>query len=270
MAEMTFSFDTKTKRYRPANAYWLGRFAKLAYGNANAIRTAVAAWGFDRFRFFDRDDTQAFAAGSADCVIVAFRGTEPKELRDWLTDADCRLVDGPFGKVHDGFYRALREVWDEIAATVAQFQDRAQSLWLTGHSLGAALAALAAAELRDKPDKPVYGLYTFGQPRTGDRVFKRTFDRDFESQCFRFVNNNDLVTRVPTRAMGYSHVGTFLYFDEDGDLKDDPGFWFRFLDGIKGDIEDLGKPGLDGINDHSMDCYLANLEKNLSVNPLER
>jgi triacylglycerol lipase len=70
--------------------------------------------------------------------------------------------------------------------------------------------------------------------------------------------------------MGYSHVGTFLYFDEDGDLKDDPGLWFRFLDSMKGSIEDLGKPGLDGINDHSMDRYLANLKKNLSVNPFER
>jgi triacylglycerol lipase len=270
MADIAFSFDAKTTRYRPANAYWLGRFAQLAYRDANVIKTAVAGWGFGKFRFFDNDDTQAFVAGSAGSVIVAFRGTEPKELQDWLTDADCRLVSGPFGKVHDGFYGALREVWDDIAATISQFQDKAQSLWFTGHSLGAALAALAVASLRDKPDKPVYGLYTFGQPRTGDRNFERTFDQDFESQCFRFVNNNDLVTRVPMRAMGYSHVGTFLYFDEDGDLKDDPGLWFRFLDSMKGSIEDLGKPGLDGINDHSMDRYLANLKKNLSVNPFER
>ena len=270
MPDIAFSFDSKTTRYRPANAYWLGRFAKLAYSDANGIKKAVAAWGFHKFRFFDRDDTQAFAAGSADAVIVAFRGTEPKELQDWMTDADCRLVDGPFGKVHAGFYGALREVWDEVAATIAQFQDRAQSLWFTGHSLGAALAVLAVAELRAKPDKPVYGLYTFGQPRAGDRDFERTFDQYFKSLCFRFVNNNDLVTRVPPRALGYSHVGTFLYFDEDGDLKDDPGFWFRFLDRAKGAVEDLGKPGLDGVNDHGMDRYLANLKKNLPVNPLER
>jgi hypothetical protein len=135
MADIAFSFDAKTTRYRPANAYWLGRFAQLAYRDANVIKTAVAGWGFGKFRFFDNDDTQAFVAGSAGSVIVAFRGTEPKELQDWLTDADCRLVSGPFGKVHDGFYGALREVWDDIAATISQFQDKAQSLWFTGTAL---------------------------------------------------------------------------------------------------------------------------------------
>lgn len=53
------------------------------------------------------------------------------------------------------------------------------------------------------------GLYTFGQPRTGDREFARKPDADFEQQTFRYVNNNDIVTRVPFRAMNYSHVGLF-------------------------------------------------------------
>jgi triacylglycerol lipase len=113
------------------------------------------------FAFFGRDETQAFVAGKDGMIIVAFRGTELKKLQDWLTDADFELVDGPLGKVPDGFYRALRLVWCELLQAVHDFQDTLLSLWLTGHRLGAALATLATAILQAE-DKPVYGLYTFG------------------------------------------------------------------------------------------------------------
>ena len=97
------------------------------------------------------------------------------------------------------------------------------------------------ASLRDE-DKPVHGLYTFGQPRTGDRNFERTINADFKPRCFRFVNNNDVVTRVPLRAMNYSQVGTFLYFDAEENLTDDLHWWYQFSDRVEGRIDDLGKP----------------------------
>jgi triacylglycerol lipase len=261
-----FSFVSNTTKYQPANALALGKAAKLAYDSKQKIKKEVTSWGFGKFEFFDRDDTQAFVAGNDDAIIVAFRGTQPNKLQDWITDADFELVDGPFGKVHAGFYRALRVVWREVSQAIRDFQDKGQSLWFTGHSLGAALATLAVATLR-ADDKPVYGLYTFGHPRTGDRTFAANFNVDFKPRCFRFVHNNDVVTRVPLRAMTYSHVGTFLYFDKGGKLDDDLACWYRLLDSVEGRIEDLGKPGTDGIKDHSMDTYLKWLEKNKNENP---
>ena len=76
---------------------------------------------------------------------------------------------------------------------------------------------------------------------------------DFKAQCFRFVNHNDVVTRVALRVMGYSHVGTFLYFDADGIVSADRGHWFRFLDGGEGRIADLGKLGPDDAKDHCLE-----------------
>lgn len=133
--------------------------------------------------------------------------------------------------------------------------------------MGGALATLAVAKLRYENDKPIYGLYTFGQPRAGNRDFERTFNSDFKTRAFRFVNNNDVVPRIPLRLMKYSHVGTFIFFDQDGNIHSDMGWWYRLLDNFTGRIEDFLKPGTDGIKDHDMAKYVANLEKNISIYP---
>jgi triacylglycerol lipase len=263
-----FSFKPDTTRYEPQNALWLGRAAKLAYNkDENKISEKTSSWGFDKCRFFSRRESQAFTIANDKMIITAFRGTEPTNLKDWMTDADLNLVDGPCGEVHEGFNRALTYIYQDIRNTISEFQDNGQSLWFTGHSLGAALATLAVARLRHEEDKPVFGLYTFGQPRTGDRTFERIFNLDFKARAFRFVNNNDVVPRVPPRELGYSHVGTFLYFDAAGEIHSDMSWWYKLLDSVKGRIEDFLKPGTDGMKDHAMDRYLIGLEKNAGTYP---
>lgn len=266
-------FHPDTTFYHPENAYSLGLAADLAYEDADVVAARCAQWGLPRVRFIEstrasRRDTQLFVAANDRLVVVAFRGTEPKKLQDWLTDANTVLTAGPFGgRVHAGFSLGLASVWKPLLAALREFQDQGQSLWFTGHSLGAALATLAVARLRDEQDRPIYGLYTFGQPRLGDRVFERAYNQDSRGRSFRFVNNNDVVTRVPTRLTGFSHTGTFLYFDHDRKLHSDLHFWYRFLDRIQGRIADLGKLGTDGLKDHFMAAYLECLKKNRRVHP---
>jgi pimeloyl-ACP methyl ester carboxylesterase len=267
------NFRSDTTYYQPENAWCLGQAARLAYEDPTATETRCREWGLTMTRFLKsprraRYDTQAFVAANDRLVVVAFRGTEPKKLQDWLTDVNAVLIRGPFGgRVHAGFYLALESVWKDLLKALRESQTRGQSLWFTGHSLGGALASLAVARLRDEFDRPVHGLYTFGQPRVGDRIFERAYNQDNRSRSFRFVNNNDVVTRVPTRLMGYSHIGTFLYFDHQGRLQRDPHYWFQFLDRVEGRIEDLGKPLSDGLKDHFMEAYLDRLEKNRAVDP---
>ena len=260
------NFQSATAYYQPDNAVALAEAARLAYADPASITSSALQWGFPRCRFIERRETQAYVIASDLAVVVAFRGTQPDKLLDWMSDLDTLFVDGPFGLVHNGFNLALSRVWDDLTATVAQFQDRGQSLWLTGHSLGAALATLAAARWRAQ-DKPVHGLYHFGSPRVGDRVFERTFDQDFAARNFRFVNNADLVTRVPLRVMGYSHAGTMLYFTDKGDLTADPGWWDAFLNRMQGRIEDLGTMGPTDIKEHSSDRYVELAVKNCTVYP---
>ena len=82
------------------------------------------------------------------------------------------------------------------------------------------------------------------------------------------MNNNDIVTRVPPRASGYSHIGRFLYFDVDGNLRDDISWWNRFLDRVKGLEKDFGKLGPDDVKDHAMDGYAELLSRNMTVQPV--
>jgi len=84
-------------------------------------------------------------------IIIAIRGTEPTTLQDWMTDEE----DPP-----------------EISAVITNWQIKAQSLWLTGHSLGAALATLVMASLGEE-DIPVNGLYAFWQPCVRKNIFQK-------------------------------------------------------------------------------------------------
>jgi len=82
---------------------------------------------------------------------------------------------------------------------------------------------------------------------------------DFKSRTFRFVNNNDVVTRVPTREMGFRHVGQVLVFHAFGKLQSDLHFWNQFLDRVVWRVADLDQPVTDGIKDHSMAQCLKHL-----------
>jgi len=182
MSNYTFQSDigkfiATTSRYHGENALVLADCAKLVYEKPGVISQALMQqWGFKSFRFFSRKGTQAFVAANQDIIIVAFRGTEPKRIRDWITDAQVKQVSGPAGKVHRGFKKALMAVWNDRAgkpgmrSCIEQFQNNAQSLWVTGHSLGAALATLSVAEMRLNEDRPVNGLVTIGQPAELDRT----------------------------------------------------------------------------------------------------
>ena len=251
-------FNSRTTQFRYANALLLAKASLLAYQPPDIIQPEVARWGLDRFAFLDRGDTQAFLAGNKEMIVLSFRGTEPQRLQDWMTDAKIKRVKGPYGKVHRGFLKGLTLVWSEIRQVIREWQIHGQSVWVTGHSLGGALATLAVAAFGEEA-KPIHGLYTFGQPRVGGKTFARNFDLEYQARTFRFVNNNDVVTRVPPRNLGYRHVGTVLMFDHAGILQTDLHFWNHFLDRVVGRIEDLGKPGTDGIKDHNMAGYLKQL-----------
>lgn len=263
-----FNFDPTIKKYDLNNALRLSEASSLAYESKRKVKEHVKNnWGFKKFEFFDNADTQAFMAANREVIILSFRGTE--SIQDWITDAKVKFVKGPFGRVHRGFSKALEYVWNNIAYTLHKFQDNKQSVWITGHSLGGALATLAVPKCYERGVK-INGLYTFGQPRVGNKTFAGKFDKKYKHLSFRFVNNEDIVTRIPPGAFGYEHIGQVAYFDSFGKLHKDIRWWKKFMDRSVSKIirsvdryTFLREQFPNGLDDHSIERYQKLIKRNL-------
>lgn len=269
----TTQLDHTTTEFSLEHAYWLAKAAELAYADEAKIRAETDNWGFDRCEYIHADlgpsfpieDTQAFVAGSAEMVLVSFRGTEPTNIKDWLTDTATLAGSGPAdtGMVHLGFSRALDSVYPRVLDAVTRFLDGGQTLWFVGHSLGGALAMLGTARMYlEEPRLRADGLYTYGQPRTCDAELATAFDKAFVDRTHRFVNNNDVVPRVPPEPV-FTHVEQVRYFDADGKMHDSVSTVQSITDGITGLTTDPFAPASDGIRDHFIGNYLKVLEENL-------
>jgi triacylglycerol lipase len=267
----TFPFDNSSTRYRGQTAIGLAQAAHLAYEpDLSELERVAKSWGFSSVSCFPPKAKvpEAYLLADAEKIIVAFRGSD--SICDWRDNLEFELIGGPLGgKVHEGFDRLLNPLWRDIQREIttlkaaASTDKRSLALWFTGHSRGAALATLAVGKLREK-DNTVHGLYTFGSPRVGDRDFARHFDADMGQRTFRMVNDDDLVTRMPPRSLGYSHVGQLYYLDESGKLHTDPGYWYRFLDSQTFKLEDFFDLNLLSIKPHDIARYMAAILQNQS------
>lgn len=206
-------------------AWWCAQLALLAYAADEdwvAGRLALAGW---RGKLFTHGRQQCVLAhDGAGHAVLAFRGTEivtpsdfgrplPALLErfrasgwDWAGNLDFRPVPWPHGggQVHKGFLEG-HDVMERHPELRASLQEVAQgSLWLAGHSLGGALATLAAAS---PLGSRAAGLFTFGAPPGGDAAFAETVR---VPHC-RFVNGDDAVPRVPLGAVGFVHHGRLVH-----------------------------------------------------------
>ncbi|MEO8069991.1 MAG: lipase family protein [Acidobacteriota bacterium] len=207
-------FAAKAKTVTRANAWWLAESALLTYWNSvDAVpRFAVAGLSAE---LVEDSDTQAYLAWSSTAVFVCFRGTQPGRVADILADGLLVLVPWKAGSgvgfVHLGFREALENVWSKLMDKLRPLAT-SRTVWFGGHSLGAALATLAADRYPDTA-----GVCTLGSPRVGDKTFADHFDARFGPRALRYVNDTDVVTHLPTPfPLPYKHVGGLRHIASDG------------------------------------------------------
>ena len=265
------SFDPKASSFSISNAYWLGILSRVSYApESEAVETARTL-GFQDVEFLDvtharikseadetlgekarraleahenkqpsyYGSTQALWAEGPDYAVLAFRGTDFDGLSDVMTDIDAgRQIEVPhLGRVHEGFLQAVELGWKWIK----EHADRLgpdKKLFITGHSLGGALATLATGMLLEEDRAAVQagkqapyriaGSYSFASPRIGNAEFVREILEDYRSAqghgrkvvAARFMNPEDAVTMVPTKArlsnIPYaSDMSDLVYFTDD-------------------------------------------------------
>lgn len=177
-----------------------------------------------------------------DLIIVSFKGTSPFCALEWMTDCDISWYEFEgVGKVHAGFMKALglqkESGWPkdipEDSPPYAYYtlrkklkelltEHKQAKFAVTGHSLGAALAILFVTVLMFHEEEGLLerleGLYTFGQPRVGNKEFGEYMTRKIEQfhvRYHRYVYCNDMVARLPfdDKALMYKHFGPCFYFN---------------------------------------------------------
>lgn len=221
-------FQPHAQEFSPENAWWLSEAAFLSYCHPGFARMAWELAGFSGFRFFQGKGTECMVAWDEETVITAFRGTEMRSVSffyELITDLNAFPVEFEGGgNVHRGFRDALYEIWEDTEDGEAGLKSFLHSitgdngrrtLWICGHSLGGALAALAFTLLPEAE-----GLYTYGAPRMGDAEFVRQSEG---RQVFRVEHKLDPIPMVPPDLprinLNFSDLGRLVYIDDQGVLK---------------------------------------------------
>lgn len=146
-------------------------------------------------------------------VLIAFRGTTGLDLHNWIADLQITHADAPFAgmssksRVHAGFLRAWNSTLREELTTRTRNLMKTHNVLkvvVTGHSLGAGMATLAAVDFRINFGVGSVELHTFGSPRVGNKAFAEEVDGLFDS--VRLTHDRDIVAALPPRSLGYWHI----------------------------------------------------------------
>ena len=248
-------------------AFVLGVCAAYAYGDASTVATVMDRLGLtgNRCRMISEYVDALFLTSTAYLIqsrdgrvaILCYRGTPPTSAITWLTDFEVEPVTvtlpGPAGaparRVHGGFYRNVRSTRFKIVELLQDALDgksvldpaenpgdeppagRLEALYVTGHSLGGASAALFAALLTLDPIRQatdaggkivdrLRAVYTYGSPMIGNPEFAEACDADafLANNVIRYVYANDVVPQVPPKASGaFRHFGREYRYTPPGE-----------------------------------------------------
>ncbi|HEY5038320.1 MAG TPA: lipase family protein [bacterium] len=229
--------------YKDFTGSELSKFLKM--GGLRLIKT------FSKTDIHRQVDTQAFLAQTRDYSILSFRGTQIKQWIDIETDLNIPFYKNKGGEVHRGFFEAFQVIAPDLIQALKKLKT---PLYVTGHSLGGALATVAVMNLPN-PDQ-IAACYTYGAPRVGNAEFVEAF---YKVPVYRLVHASDIVPHLPFFAMGYCHPSSMRFLTAKGELITDETAWLRcFLQGLRTFLTfSWGR----FIGDHSMKFYVEFLFK---------
>ena len=207
-------------------------------------------------------DGWAYIAEGADLIALSFRGTS--STKNWDPDFRVTLIHPDNTdqqlRVHEGFYRAfvkLNEgklgIEDKMGA-IKQATNGAVPIYITGHSLGGALAQIAAAVLGSDQ---VGACYTYGSPRVGNSYF----DLWVKVPSYRVLNYADIVPQVPLPIV-YRHSGDPRYMPDHATpspYRFEPNLLERGWQMIRGLIQLIRAGSILGVQDHAIAAYCDKL-----------
>lgn len=203
------------------NADWpiaelLASMSDVAYLAPEAAQEAYTKLGFEKSTPIEIGSMIGYVASSKDVTVIAFRGTNANEIADWFVNLDTLSIATPQGPMHRGFHNAYQLLRPQLLELLEQNNPR--HVWVTGHSLGGALALACAYDLAEDMNYPLDGIITFGQPMIGRKQLAGHLDVLLQGRYAHYVNEADIVPRVPP---GFTPCGSLVWF-KDGQIKRSP------------------------------------------------
>ncbi len=215
-------FDPHRVDFDPVNAFWLSEICRLIYRRnpdeapdrqgAPTRHDILSQVACAETLFIGRQETQCAlvqsTGGKASFAVLVFRGTTG--LRNWLLDLDVRPERlGARATVHRGFSEALEQIWAPLQPALEALEG---PCFFTGHSMGGALAQLAATRFKPR------AVYCFGAPRVGDKGYVEMMRA---IPVYRIVNNRDIVAMLPpaSQMLPFQAAGRLVYICAQGLLR---------------------------------------------------
>jgi pimeloyl-ACP methyl ester carboxylesterase len=201
-------------------------------GAERKLERILDRWGFACRARLSQGGTEGFVGESETTLVVAFAGTDPVVAANWITDFNIRTGSGG---IHRGFADGVEGVWPALLAALGGTTKR---IFMVGHSLGGALAVVAAWRLTGDDHffdhlsqggaaidvGRIAGILTFGMPRAGDDGFATAYrSRGLWQRTVRLEYGSDIVPSLPPAATGqlaFRHVGPALHCAHGGQFKD--------------------------------------------------
>jgi len=158
-----------------------------------------------------------YVASLGDTSVIMFRGTNPSEIQDWFINLSNRSRKVDHGNVHAGFWTGYDSLHGQLAKVLEA--SKPKKVWITGHSLGGALAVVCAYRLSSMENLEIAGVMTFGQPKVGNPAFCKHMEVTLSGRMVHFVNESDLVPRVPP---SFDHFGSLVWYKGGGIRRSQP------------------------------------------------
>ena len=185
----------------------LAQLSEAAYEVDMGVEQVAKGLGFDKCITVDSPfhSQVAYIVSGDDAVVVVFRGTDDAE--DWFVNANLYLHDLPAGEIHTGFAGAYGMVQTRIIEELSK--QNPKHLWITGHSLGGAMALTCAVDMVEYQNRNFDGVITFGQPMIGRETLTTYLQEKIGDRYVHFANERDAVPFLPK---SFSHCGLLLRF----------------------------------------------------------
>ncbi|MDX2469167.1 MAG: lipase family protein [SAR324 cluster bacterium] len=264
-------FDPVKRDYSYRHNLKMVKFASLAYLEEAEVKSTLEKDAKENWNvtFLDDSETDAQAYFFANDIeiVIAFRGTASSS--DALADLKFWKESTPYGNIHAGFASQYKNLMPLLNDLIKPYKTKHHRIWVTGHSLGGALAAIFAVQVPANFQAKIGGIYTYGQPEVGDQEFTEQLDARFPDAYFRMTSERDKVSDIVPGTN--NHAGIEIFYNAEGQpFCGGPklGFW-----GTTKDVLSTAVRIVKGDSGHFLSVYekLLNEPKNIKAqeNPLK-